>query len=348
MSGGSAPFGDMDPERFRAEAHRVVDWIADYLAGSDRYPVLSRVRPARSRQRFPERSTRRRTVRRDLRRFRARDHARHHALEPPGLLRLLRDHRQRARRARGVHLGGAQRAGDAVAHVAGGDRARGGDAGLAAPADRAARHVRGGHLRHRVGLHPARARRRARGARPDVRNCGLRGPTRRAAAARLLLRPDALLDRQGRHRCSASATSRCARSPSDARVPHAPGRAARGHREDRAAGSAADRGRGDRRHDVVDERRSGRGDRRDLRSRVGCGCTSTRRTRGVAAMVPEYAPHSARRGARRLARREPAQVAVHAVRPERVLLPPHGRRARGVLARARVPEDAARPRRCAT
>ena len=45
MSGGSAPFGDMDPERFRAEAHRVADWIADYLAGSDRYPVLSRVRP---------------------------------------------------------------------------------------------------------------------------------------------------------------------------------------------------------------------------------------------------------------------------------------------------------------
>jgi aromatic-L-amino-acid decarboxylase len=38
-------FGDMDPEEFRREAHRVADWIADYLAGSGRYPVLSRVRP---------------------------------------------------------------------------------------------------------------------------------------------------------------------------------------------------------------------------------------------------------------------------------------------------------------
>jgi aromatic-L-amino-acid decarboxylase len=38
-------FGDMDPEEFRREAHRVADWIADYLAGSSRYPVLSRVRP---------------------------------------------------------------------------------------------------------------------------------------------------------------------------------------------------------------------------------------------------------------------------------------------------------------
>lgn len=35
----------MDPERFRAEAHRVADWIADYLANSQRYPVLSRVHP---------------------------------------------------------------------------------------------------------------------------------------------------------------------------------------------------------------------------------------------------------------------------------------------------------------
>jgi aromatic-L-amino-acid decarboxylase len=37
--------GDMDPEAFRAEAHRVADWIADYLADSGRYPVLSQVSP---------------------------------------------------------------------------------------------------------------------------------------------------------------------------------------------------------------------------------------------------------------------------------------------------------------
>jgi aromatic-L-amino-acid decarboxylase len=37
--------GDMDPAEFRREAHRVADWIADYIADPERYPVLSRVRP---------------------------------------------------------------------------------------------------------------------------------------------------------------------------------------------------------------------------------------------------------------------------------------------------------------
>ena len=37
--------GDMDPEAFRREAHRIADWIADYLADPERYPVLSRVAP---------------------------------------------------------------------------------------------------------------------------------------------------------------------------------------------------------------------------------------------------------------------------------------------------------------
>jgi aromatic-L-amino-acid decarboxylase len=39
------PLGDMDPEDFRREAHRVANWIADYLANPEQYPVLSRVRP---------------------------------------------------------------------------------------------------------------------------------------------------------------------------------------------------------------------------------------------------------------------------------------------------------------
>jgi len=35
----------MDPEAFRREAHRVADWVADYLADSARYPVLSQIAP---------------------------------------------------------------------------------------------------------------------------------------------------------------------------------------------------------------------------------------------------------------------------------------------------------------
>jgi aromatic-L-amino-acid decarboxylase len=37
--------GDMDPEAFRTEAHRLADWIADYLADPGRFPVLSRISP---------------------------------------------------------------------------------------------------------------------------------------------------------------------------------------------------------------------------------------------------------------------------------------------------------------
>jgi aromatic-L-amino-acid decarboxylase len=35
----------MPPEEFRRHAHAMVDWMADYLAGVEGYPVLSRVRP---------------------------------------------------------------------------------------------------------------------------------------------------------------------------------------------------------------------------------------------------------------------------------------------------------------
>jgi aromatic-L-amino-acid/L-tryptophan decarboxylase len=37
--------GDMDPEQFRREAHRIADWIADYFANVERYPVLAQVKP---------------------------------------------------------------------------------------------------------------------------------------------------------------------------------------------------------------------------------------------------------------------------------------------------------------
>jgi aromatic-L-amino-acid decarboxylase len=45
VTDGARPTGDMDPESFRREAHRAADWIADYFAHPERYPVLSQVRP---------------------------------------------------------------------------------------------------------------------------------------------------------------------------------------------------------------------------------------------------------------------------------------------------------------
>src|SRR2546421_12065422 len=35
----------MDAAAFRRHGHELVDWIAEYLEHSDRYPVLSRVQP---------------------------------------------------------------------------------------------------------------------------------------------------------------------------------------------------------------------------------------------------------------------------------------------------------------
>ena len=46
--------GDMPPEEFRRHAHALVDWMADYLADVERYPVLSQVAPGDVAARVPE------------------------------------------------------------------------------------------------------------------------------------------------------------------------------------------------------------------------------------------------------------------------------------------------------
>jgi aromatic-L-amino-acid decarboxylase len=45
--------GDMDPEEFRREAHRLADWIADYFTDPDKYPVLAQVQPGDIRNSLP-------------------------------------------------------------------------------------------------------------------------------------------------------------------------------------------------------------------------------------------------------------------------------------------------------
>ncbi len=49
----SEPFGGLDPEQFRTYGKQVIDWIADYLADADRYPVLSPVKPGDVKRQLP-------------------------------------------------------------------------------------------------------------------------------------------------------------------------------------------------------------------------------------------------------------------------------------------------------
>ena len=88
----------MTPEEFRQYGHQAVDWIADYLARPERYPVLARVKPGELTDALPAARPRaRRAHGGHPGRFRAPDRARHHALEPPrlhGLFRQLRSDAQ--------------------------------------------------------------------------------------------------------------------------------------------------------------------------------------------------------------------------------------------------------------
>lgn len=46
--------GDMDPEAFRKYGYAIIDWITDYLAHPERYPVLAQVQPGQIKQALPQ------------------------------------------------------------------------------------------------------------------------------------------------------------------------------------------------------------------------------------------------------------------------------------------------------
>ena len=54
MSAPHGGLGDMDPAAFRREAHRLADWIADYLEQSAGHPVLAQVAPGAIRDALPD------------------------------------------------------------------------------------------------------------------------------------------------------------------------------------------------------------------------------------------------------------------------------------------------------
>ncbi len=167
---------DLTPDEFRRRAYAVVDWIADYRAGLPDLPVRPDVEPGSVRAAMPERSRAARTPRRAARRARPRRRPRLDALAAPRLLRLLPRQRLAALAAGRPALRRPRRAGDALGHLARGDRGRAGADGRA-----------GGRAGARPRLHVRRrraaARSRTRRPRPRSSPCSPRctGPTRRGA-----------------------------------------------------------------------------------------------------------------------------------------------------------------------
>lgn len=52
--GAAPPLGDMDAEEFRRHGHEIVDWVADYLANVEKYPVLAQIQPGELRAQLPQ------------------------------------------------------------------------------------------------------------------------------------------------------------------------------------------------------------------------------------------------------------------------------------------------------
>src|ERR1043165_6422852 len=52
-AGTAPPLGDMSAEEFRRYGHEVIDWIADYFAHPEKYPVPAQVEPGELRSKLP-------------------------------------------------------------------------------------------------------------------------------------------------------------------------------------------------------------------------------------------------------------------------------------------------------
>ena len=344
----------MDPEAFRAAAHAVVDLMADYLAGVEAYPVLPPIEPGSLRPAFPARAAGgARAARGHPRRLPDADRAERHALAAPGLLRLLRvdgvrarDPRRDAGRRRSAQNPMLWRTSPIGTELE--ERRR----RLAAPGARAAADVRRAAHRHGLDVVAHRAR-RPRARRP--------GSTPRHAGWRT--RPEL-----GAPRVYASAEAHSSIEKACMTLGHRPGRRSSGSRRTSAielrldALAAGDRRRPGRGPDARSRSspRSGRPSSTSVdpgrppsptspSARVS-GSTSTRRTPGRSRSMPESRGAVRRLGAGRLDRRQPAQVAVHAVRRLAPADPPDGRApgARSARSRSTCARSTGRPRSATT
>ena len=292
---------------FREDLAAASDWAATYLRDDGR-AAGGESRPAGGRPEAASDGAARKSgaVFRGPARYRRGDRSRADALEPPALLRLLRDHGLRAGHPRRAPDRGVERQRDALAHLAGRDRARAGDARLARPAARPSRGPPRAHRGHGVDVDARGARRRADACGPAASSTPPSTPTsrsRRRAAARA---------RVGKVRVDDEFRMLADFSLADATAVVATVGTTSTTSVDPCASSPPLRG------------------RRRLAPR-------RRGVRGLRGRLPRVPLVPRRLGASRLDRRQPAQVAVHADRLLDALDAPAGGAPRGVRGARRLP-----------
>ena len=334
----SAPH--LTPEEFREQGHRVVDWIADYWASVDDLPVLAQVQPGEVAAALPtsapEQPETLDAVLADLDAHLVRglthwQHPRFFAYFPANSspAGVLGDLLSSGIGTQGMLWATSPAATELEQVVL--DWLR---QALALPdALRPGRQGRRRHPGHRLhGDVHGGARRTAprdRRGRPARRRTG-------GGVRDLRLHAGPLVAAQGGH----DERPRRARRPLGRRRPEDPvdgrRRAARGDGGRRRRGRAAGAGAGGRRYDVHGRDRPDGGDRGG-RGRARCVAARRRGLGGRRGGVPRAPLDPRRRRARRLLRDQPAQVAAHDLRLQRLLGARPDRPGRGAVDPAGVP-----------